>query len=147
MKQEINKVRLREFKNIYFMKTQNTLKSLGFFCLMIFAFMTNEVNAQSTERTVTGTVKSLDGPVPFATIMLKGSAIGISADEKGVFTFPRKLKENDVLVVTSLGYKDDFIKIKKDSTEINAFLEDIPIVIVAALRTSPSKTTQETAIH
>lgn len=129
------------------MKTQNTLKFLGFLCLMMFAFMTNSVNAQTSERTVTGVVKSLDGPVPYATVMLKGSIIGISADENGVFTFPQKLKENDILVITSLGYKYDTITITKNSTEINAFLEDIPLIIVAALRTAPSNATKETPLH
>lgn len=127
------------------MKTQSTaihqhvLKTVVSFCLvMAFGLFTNTTNAQTTERTVTGTVTSTDGVVPSATVILKGTYIGVSCDENGKFTFPQKLKENDVLVITSLGYKDAEVKITGNTTFIEPFLEDIPLIIVGDLRTKPS---------
>jgi len=119
---------------------QNVLKTVVSFCLlMALGFFINTVQAQTTERTVTGTVTSTDGVVPLATVILKGTYIGVSCDQNGNFTFPQKLKENDVLVITSLGYKDREIKITGNTTFIEPFLDDIQLVIVAALRTKASK--------
>lgn len=123
-------------KTLCIPKQQNVLKTgiaLGIF-LMISLFTTT-VSAQETERTVTGQVTSNYGIVPSATVLLKGTYIGVVCDDDGKFTFPQKLKENDVLVVTSLGFKDREIKITGDTTYIEPFLEDIPIIITAALRT------------
>lgn len=121
---------------------QKLFKTIKAFCLILsLGLMTSGAQAQTTERTVTGIVKSLDGPVPFATVMLKDTTIGVSANENGVFTFPKQLKENDVLTVTSLGYENDEVIIKGDATFITPFLEDIPLVIIAALRTQPSAQT------
>ena len=137
------------------MKTQNTLRTTisvslksTLLLLLFLSFSSCNLQAQSTERTVTGIVKSLDGPVPFATIMLKGTTIGISADEQGAFTFPKRLQENDVLIASSLGYKDGEVIIKKDTQTVTPFLEDIPLIIVASLRTKPSTTqTQSTCTN
>lgn len=120
---------------------QNALKTIGLFCLvMVFGLFTNQMNAQTqtTERTVTGKVTSTDGVVPMATVILKGTNIGISCDENGTFTFPQKLKVNDVLLITSLGYKDREVTIRGNTTFIEPFLDDIPLIIVGALRTKPS---------
>lgn len=123
------------------MKTRSTiakqiLKTVGFFTVLMIAFLsTNTLHAQSSERIVTGVVNSLDGPVMGASIVLKGTAVGIFSDENGAFTFPEKLKENDVLVISYLGYKTGEVKIEGDASFIKPFLEDNAIVIVAALRT------------
>jgi len=115
---------------------KRTLKTFGFFTVLMIAFLsTNTLQAQSSERTVTGVVNSLDGPVMGASIVLKGTAIGIFSDENGEFTFPEKLNENDVLVISYLGYKTGEVKIKGDSSFVKPFLEDNAILIVAALRT------------
>jgi hypothetical protein len=48
--------------------------------------------------------------------------------------------EDDVLVVSYLGYETDEITIAHDTAFIEPFLEDIPIVIVATLRTKGTRT-------
>ena len=123
-------------KTLCIPKQQNVLKTcMAFGMILILSLVTTTVNAQETERTVTGQVTSTDGVVPAATVLLKGTYIGVVCDDDGKFTFPQKLKENDVLVVTSLGYKDREIKITGNTTYIEPFLDDIPLVIIAALRT------------
>ena len=114
--------------------------SLSF--VLIISLFTDTMQAQENERTVTGVVRTNDGLLQYATVLLKGTQIGVSTDENGKFTFPKKLKENDVLVVTFLGYEDAEVRITGNTTFVEPFLEDIPLVIIGALRTEKSvKTT------
>jgi len=126
-------------KTQFILFQQHTLKNLWALCfILIFSFFTNPINAQSTERTVTGVVSCTDGLLPQATVLLKGTTIGTYTDDNGAFKFPTKLKENDVLLITYLGYKDAEVTITKNTTFIKPFLEDISLVIVADLRTKAS---------
>ncbi len=95
--------------------------------------------AQNTDRQVSGRIQSMDGPVTGASIILKGTAIWASSDDDGFFTFPQTLKQNDILVITSLGYYDKEVVIKGDTSHIEPFLEDVEVVVVGAMRTSASK--------
>lgn len=120
---------------------QRVLRSFGFFTLfMIFCLMANPMYAQITERKVTGIVNSLDGPVFGATIVLKGTATGVISDENGKFIFPQELKQNDVLVISYLGYETDEITITGNTSFVKPFLNDNPILIIAALRTDDTAT-------
>lgn len=127
------------------MKTKRTtprqfFKNISILCfVLVCSLVMNTVNAQSKERTVTGVVSSTDGLLPQATVMLKGTNIGIATEFDGSFTFPRKLKANDVLIVSYLGYKDRVITINEDTTFIEPFLDDVPLIIVADLRTKPAR--------
>ncbi|MDX1463599.1 MAG: carboxypeptidase-like regulatory domain-containing protein, partial [Marinirhabdus sp.] len=78
---------------------------------------------------------SADGPLLGATVVLKGTTIGVNTDENGRFTFPKKLKENDVLLVTFLGYKNSEIIIEDDTTYVEPYLKDNPVIIRTAFRT------------
>ncbi len=129
-------------KNNTIMKTQtisnqqNFLKNVWVLPLLLALFLfANPVSAQITHRTVKGVVSSLDGPLLGATIVLKGTTIGAISNESGAFTFPQKLKENDVLVVSYLGYKNKEITINRVTSFIEPFLEDNPVMIYGALRT------------
>ncbi len=63
------------------------------------------VFAFAQTRVVSGKVTDSDGnPVSFATIKIKGSNIGLSADANGAFSI--KAKTGDVLVVSGAGFKD-----------------------------------------
>lgn len=90
---------------------------------------------QNNERTVTGVVSSIDGPVQGASVILKGSNTGTFSNENGEFTFPQALQEEDVLLVSGLGYETTEIQITGDINFIQPVLEYVEIVIVAALRT------------
>ena len=117
-------------------------ETLGLIGLIVmFCLMANPTYGQTSERTVTGVVNSNDGPVYGATIVLKDDAsVGVVSNQKGEFTFPRALKEDDVLVVSYLGYETDEVKITGDMSFIQPFLEDIPIIVVASLRTKEAST-------
>lgn len=122
--------------------TQQVLKTFGLFgLLMIFSLITNPMYAQGNERTVTGVVSSLDGPVFGASIVLKGTTNGVVSNSKGAFTFPKQLKENDILVVSYLGYETDEVRITKHTKYVEPYLEDIAVIIVAAMRTKATATT------
>lgn len=115
---------------------QNMLKNVwALAILMALSLFANPVNAQNRERTVTGVVTSLDGPLLGATIVLKGTTIGTVSNETGAFTFPKKLVEDDVLIVSYLGYKNSEITISRVTSFIEPFLKDNPVIIHGALRT------------
>ena len=93
------------------------LKIIGSFSLlMVFAFMTSGLHAQNTERTVSGIVTTYDGPLPYASVVLKGSMTTVTTDDDGAFTFPKKLKEHDVLIITSMAYDSYEVTIDSDTT-------------------------------
>ena len=59
--------------------------------------------AWSQTRTITGTVSDETGiPVPFASISIKGSGTGTSADAGGKFSI--KVAESSILIVSAMGY-------------------------------------------
>jgi len=119
-----------------FFKQQRFVKQgLTLVLLIILGFWSHTTKAQTTARTVSGIVSSEYGPLPSATVYLEGTSIAVITDEQGAFQFPQKLKENDILIVTYLGFKDTQINITSNTSFVRPFLEDIPIVIVAALRT------------
>lgn len=123
---------------------QHMMKNVWAFAfILVLALFTNPIHAQNTERTVTGVVSSLDGPLLGATIVLKGTTIGTFSNDTGAFTFPQKLKENDVLVVSYLGYKNREITISRVTRFIEPFLEDNPVIIHGALRTEATTGTHK----
>lgn len=78
--------------------------------------------AHAQERKVSGKVMASDGPVPGATVLLKGSNVGTSADGNGAFTISVK-GANPVLVISAIGYKSQEIPVGNQSV-INVKLED-----------------------
>lgn len=118
------------------------LKSLSFMglCLMLSLF-SNPVFAQA--RTVSGVVSSTDGPLEGATVILKGSLDYVLTDEDGKFEFPKELNKDDVLLITALGLEDAQVVIEADTSFISPILADDPVVIIAALRTEPSKKSRQ----
>jgi TonB-linked SusC/RagA family outer membrane protein len=62
------------------------------------------VLAFAQSRVVSGKVTDADGnPVPFATVKIKGSNTGLSADANGAYSI--KVKTGDVLVISGASYK------------------------------------------
>lgn len=71
--------------------------------------------AFSQEKTVTGKVVDDKGvPVPYATVTVKGTKGGISADINGVFTL--KAKVGDVIEITAVGQNPTSVTIGDQST-------------------------------
>jgi len=92
--------------------------------LMLFMLGTNPLQAQ-TERTVQGTINDENGPLDGATVLLKDTSIYAVTDETGAFTFPQKLKENDKLVISALGFNDKVLTIDANASIINVVMDII----------------------
>jgi TonB-linked SusC/RagA family outer membrane protein len=77
--------------------------------------------AVAQTRLVTGKLTDKDGtPVPFATIKVKGTGTGLSADAIGTYTI--KAKEGDILQISGAGLKSIEIVVGKISI-INTIME------------------------
>jgi TonB-linked SusC/RagA family outer membrane protein len=69
-------------------------------------------------RVVTGTITDERGdPIPFASIKVKNSTQGISADENGKFLI--KVSQGAVLVINSVGFGGKEITVKSDKVSIS----------------------------
>lgn len=89
--------------------------------LMLFVFGIGLAHAQ--DRRVTGKISGNDGTgLPGATILLKGTSTGTSTDANGMFGINVK-GTNDVLVISSIGYKTQEVAVGSQS-EINIALAE-----------------------
>ena len=71
---------------------------------------------------INGKITDIDGnPVSFASIKIKGSHTGVSADANGVFSI-RVNSENDILIITGAGFKETAVKIGTQK-QLNIILE------------------------
>jgi TonB-dependent SusC/RagA subfamily outer membrane receptor len=101
-------------------------------CLLLLTTMF--VNAQ--QKTITGTVKNAedDAPLVNATVLVKGTAIGTTTNEKGVYTI--KANTGQVLLVSAIGFSSKEEKITNRET-INFLLAnsstELTGVVVTAL--------------
>jgi TonB-linked SusC/RagA family outer membrane protein len=95
-----------------------------------FSFM-----ASSQIRTITGTVSDETGaPVPFASVSVKGSTTGVSADEKGNYSI--SAATGATLIFTATGYST--VEVVATGSTVNATLQKgegqvIEEVVVTAL--------------
>lgn len=88
----------------------------------MFIFFLAPGCAHAQDRKVTGKVVAADGPVPGATVLMKGSNVGTSADADGAFTISVR-GANPVLVISGIGYKPQEVAVG-NQTVINVRLED-----------------------
>ena len=91
----------------------NFLFSLTLFMLTIFI---GSVYAQ----TVNGTVSSQDGPLPGATVLVKGTTSGVSTDFDGNFSI--EAGPDDVLVVSFIGFASQDVTVG-DQDQIMVMME------------------------
>ncbi|GAB3559052.1 SusC/RagA family TonB-linked outer membrane protein [Spirosoma fluminis] len=80
------------------------------------------LNASAQDRRITGKISGVDGPVPGANIVLKGTQTGTSSDADGNFAINVR-GTNPVLVVSAIGFKTQEINLGNKSV-INVSLED-----------------------
>ncbi|MGK2863079.1 MAG: SusC/RagA family TonB-linked outer membrane protein, partial [Chitinophagaceae bacterium] len=87
------------------------MRKLALLCAMLMLLCT----LAFAQKTVTGQVKnSIGGPVPFATITVKGSNTGTSADGNGNFSI--EVKEGETLIISSASFADQEIRVGKAAT-------------------------------
>ena len=122
-------------------------KALSFFGLIILALVafnpmygqTKTTTVKKTtinERTVKGLIADEEGPLVGVNVIQKNTKNGTVTNEKGEFTFPVKLKIGDVLVISYLGYENQNIIIKDNTTFINLVLTEDLVVMIGALDTA-----------
>src|ERR671932_494660 len=80
------------------------------------------LSAFAQERRVTGKITGVDGAVPGANVVLKGTQTGTSTDAEGNFAINVR-GTNPVLVVSAIGFKTQEINLGNKSL-INVSLED-----------------------
>ncbi len=79
---------------------------------------------RSSSRVISGKVTDIDGnPVSFATIKIKGSPKGLSADANGGYL--TRVKFDDILVFSGVGFKETEVHVGIQ-TSLNTFLEKAP---------------------
>src|SRR5579871_2625160 len=112
------------------------------FLTLLIVLICAYISTLAQTRTITGKVTDQQGaPVPFATVHIKGSKAGASADENGFYTI--RAKAGDVLVVTSAGLKGQETTIDAASSIINISVSRkeaaLQEVVVTALGVSKSR--------
>lgn len=101
--------------NYLFLKHKQ-IKQLGLFFLVLL--LCSGMNAQTT---ISGKVTDNVGPVPGASVILKGTTNGTSTDFDGNYTI-KNVPSDGILVFSYLGYKTKEVKIN-NSKQINVTLE------------------------
>lgn len=82
--------------------------------LLLFAMQMVLLVSFAQNKTVTGRVTDENGsPIPFATITIKGTKDGVSADADGKFSI--RLKGTETLVVSAVGFSDKEVNIANNS--------------------------------
>lgn len=132
------------------MKTQlrvtrkNILTIVGFIVMMV-SLANNTAYAQSQKmstsetaqqgKTIKGIVTNEEGPLESASVILKGTNIGTTTDEKGEFNFPKPLTIGDILLVSYLGFETVEVKIKDNTTFLRIAMTEDLLEFVGALNT------------
>ncbi|MGC6430931.1 MAG: carboxypeptidase-like regulatory domain-containing protein [Jejuia sp.] len=97
---------------------------------------TVEVEQKDTaqDKYLKGEVKDESGPLAGASILLKGTKVGVTADFDGKFTFPKVLKEGDVLLVSYIGFETQKFVIAKDQKFLSVELTQDDIDLLGAVQ-------------
>ena len=135
------------------MKTQSTFTQkqtikafsfIGIFMLALLAFnpvygqekITTSSEVATNERIIKGIVTDEEKALEGVNVIQKGTKNGTVTNEKGEFTFPVKLKTDDILVFSYLGYEKQYVKIKDDTKFIKLVLSSELIEMIGALDTA-----------
>ncbi len=103
-------------QNLY---KQNRLKAFGFLFVLVFLFGVQSIYAQTT---VTGTVSDEQGPLPSASIAVKGTSVGTVADFDGNYSIDVP-EGATTLVFSYIGYASTEVVINGQTT-INVVLQE-----------------------
>ena len=110
-------------------------KLLNILTILLFTLSSISLTAQ---QTVTGTVTTVDGPLPGATIVVKGTNAGTTTDFDGNFSIEASI--SDVLVASFVGYATQETAV--DSSQIDFILQEDQLldeVVITALGISREK--------
>ncbi len=96
----------------------NIIKLKNIVSLLIMVFASSIMFAQ----TITGTVSSIDGPLPGASVVVKGTANGTVADFDGKFSLDN-VGPNSILSITYIGFVSQEIQMN-GNTDFNIILKE-----------------------
>ncbi|WP_324023688.1 carboxypeptidase-like regulatory domain-containing protein [Maribacter sp. BPC-D8] len=86
------------------------------------------------KHTVTGTiVDEANEPLPGVNVVLKGTTVGTQTDFDGKFEFPQQLAENDILVLSFIGYETKTYKVAANGNsniDINITFDEYDMVLM-----------------
>lgn len=124
-------------------QTQNfkTFTFIGLMLMTLIAFTpvygqttsSTTVKASTNDRTIKGVVSDETETLLGVNIVLEGTTTGTTTNEKGEFTFPKKLKTGDVLLFSYLGYETQKVEIKDDTTFIELKLTIDSVTMIGTL--------------
>ena len=84
--------------------------------------------------TLTGTiVDEANEPLPGVNVVLKGTTVGTQTDFDGKFEFPQQLAENDILVLSFIGYETKTYKVAANGNsniDINITFDEYDMVLM-----------------
>jgi hypothetical protein len=143
---DLVKTKYKIMKTQFTFPTNKALSSLGLFMTLIITCITftpiqaqsqksNVTNVAQNERIIKGVISDANGPLESASIILKGTNTGTTTDSKGEFTFPKPLATGDILLVSYLGYENQDVKIKENTTFLRLVLTEDLLEFVGALNT------------
>lgn len=108
------------------------MRKIKLLCVSVMLLVSGVMFAQNSN--IKGTI--YDGktgePVPFASIVLKGTSVGVASDENGQYTI--NAPKNGTLIVSSIGFKNSEVSIDGKlvlNITLNAdteFLDDVVVV-------------------
>ena len=106
-----------------------------FFYLFMLQLLAFSVLVNAQQKNVTGTITDQKGqPVPFASVLIKGSKKGVSADAEGTFVI--SVKPGTVLIVTGTGITSKEVTVGSAATlnvQVNFEPSVLSEVVVTAL--------------
>lgn len=118
------------------------LKSAIILCLLVANLFSANV-ALAQEQVVTGTITTNQNePLPGVSVLLKGTTTGTSTDSDGKFRLSMPSGQNNVLVVSFIGFANQEIQVGNRTDIAITLLEDITQlneVVVTALGISQEK--------
>jgi TonB-linked SusC/RagA family outer membrane protein len=112
------------------------MKLLNYLIVLLFALFTTNLMAQ---QTISGTVTTVDGPLPGATIVVKNTNSGTTTDFDGNFSI--EASASDVLVASFVGYATQETSVDS-SLQIDFVLQEDQLldeVVITALGISREK--------
>jgi Ca-activated chloride channel homolog len=121
-----------------------------FLLIAVFAFAMLAFKSPNS-FVITGKITDKDGnPVSFASIKVKGTNTGVSADANGTFSL-KVNSENDVLLIAGAGYKETAVKIGTQR-QLNIILEKVPgelleVVVTSAYSVKRSKRSTASSVQ
>jgi len=124
------------------------MKTIKKICLMLVILITTQLSAQ--EKTVTGMVTDATGPLPGATVIVKGTTFRTATDVDGKFSI--KAKTGQVLLVTFIGYNDSEVTIGKANSyniklvESSVKLEEVLVTSALGIKKRPDAVTSSNQV-